>query len=423
MLHEDLVMKLGEGKYEMSCWQFPRDFENSGFLYQAQKLLFKEKFFEEGVDLLIEYQKKANKFQLEILPDEIPFEYLCYYIEKLINLISPTILNLMENLLKSLGLHFNPEKHIYIWDFIHHEELKNSVKRYPKILQHTFNHEKIAALLKGDKNEFEYRYREAYKNAVFNRYFFSDNRDEIGLDNLRTLSIKMLKTLESFSNKEGLPKVRNILIHGCMIILMATKDYTLLLNYVEILILYDDSFLSGKLAHQKILSSLFHIFLAQKNYHKAIDIAKKLIATEGWSLNDKGFIEMKYFYINLLEMNKYYNDAEQEYRELGDLQRSAEMYEKAADEAEKEGNNAQAKEFYSKAAEIYEEIEKSKKTTQEEDKEENKLEGKCPNCGETIEKEDWVVCPNCMTELKTRKCKFCGMRLKSHWKVCPICRK
>jgi tetratricopeptide (TPR) repeat protein len=92
---------------------------------------------------------------------------------------------------------------------------------------------------------------------------------------------------------------------------------------------------------------------------------------------------------------------------IGNLVQAAEMYEKAG--------------MPEKAAEIYEEIEKSKKITQKDDKEESKLEETCPNCGEEI-KSHWKKCPECGSPLKKSNCD-CGEELKSHWKECPACGK
>lgn len=48
--------------------------------------------------------------------------------------------------------------------------------------------------------------------------------------------------------------------------------------------------------------------------------------------------------------------------------------------------------------------------------EENK---KCPNCGNSVEK-DFNVCPICKETLK-KKCFNCGHRVDISWKYCPYC--
>ncbi len=49
------------------------------------------------------------------------------------------------------------------------------------------------------------------------------------------------------------------------------------------------------------------------------------------------------------------------------------------------------------------------------------IEGRksCPSCKHPIE-EDYVLCPNCHTQLKN-KCSHCGKLMHLKWTVCPYC--
>lgn len=49
------------------------------------------------------------------------------------------------------------------------------------------------------------------------------------------------------------------------------------------------------------------------------------------------------------------------------------------------------------------------------------IEGRksCPSCKHPIE-EDYVLCPNCHTQLKN-KCAHCGKLMHLKWTVCPYC--
>lgn len=49
----------------------------------------------------------------------------------------------------------------------------------------------------------------------------------------------------------------------------------------------------------------------------------------------------------------------------------------------------------------------------------NKLDTKCPNCGNYVEK-DFNVCPICKETLK-KKCPSCGEMAEASWKYCPYC--
>lgn len=44
---------------------------------------------------------------------------------------------------------------------------------------------------------------------------------------------------------------------------------------------------------------------------------------------------------------------------------------------------------------------------------------RCPKCERKVE-EDYIVCPSCETQLKT-KCEKCHQSIRVGWKVCPYC--
>ena len=44
---------------------------------------------------------------------------------------------------------------------------------------------------------------------------------------------------------------------------------------------------------------------------------------------------------------------------------------------------------------------------------------RCPGCSRVVES-DWVVCPDCLTQLK-HTCTKCGHTLHLRWTVCPYC--
>ncbi len=44
---------------------------------------------------------------------------------------------------------------------------------------------------------------------------------------------------------------------------------------------------------------------------------------------------------------------------------------------------------------------------------------RCPGCSRVVEN-DWVVCPDCLTQLKNT-CTKCGHTLHLRWTVCPYC--
>ncbi len=44
---------------------------------------------------------------------------------------------------------------------------------------------------------------------------------------------------------------------------------------------------------------------------------------------------------------------------------------------------------------------------------------RCPGCSRVVEN-DWVVCPDCHTQLK-RVCTNCGHNLHLRWTICPYC--
>ncbi len=44
---------------------------------------------------------------------------------------------------------------------------------------------------------------------------------------------------------------------------------------------------------------------------------------------------------------------------------------------------------------------------------------RCPGCSRVVES-DWVVCPDCLTQLKNT-CTQCGHTLHLRWTVCPYC--
>jgi len=44
---------------------------------------------------------------------------------------------------------------------------------------------------------------------------------------------------------------------------------------------------------------------------------------------------------------------------------------------------------------------------------------RCPGCSRVVEN-DWVVCPDCLTQLK-HTCTKCGHTLHLRWTVCPYC--
>ncbi len=48
--------------------------------------------------------------------------------------------------------------------------------------------------------------------------------------------------------------------------------------------------------------------------------------------------------------------------------------------------------------------------------EENPL---CPGCGRHI-KEDWIICPNCLTKLR-KACHQCNRLMELSWNLCPYC--
>jgi RNA polymerase subunit RPABC4/transcription elongation factor Spt4 len=43
----------------------------------------------------------------------------------------------------------------------------------------------------------------------------------------------------------------------------------------------------------------------------------------------------------------------------------------------------------------------------------------CPGCGRQA-REDWRICPNCLTKLK-KTCAQCGQLMDLPWNVCPYC--
>ncbi|MBL8056353.1 MAG: zinc ribbon domain-containing protein [Anaerolineales bacterium] len=43
----------------------------------------------------------------------------------------------------------------------------------------------------------------------------------------------------------------------------------------------------------------------------------------------------------------------------------------------------------------------------------------CPGCGRQA-REDWRICPNCLTKLK-KPCAQCGQLMDLPWNVCPYC--
>jgi hypothetical protein len=181
----------------------------------------------------------------------------------------------------------------------------------------------------------------------------------------------------------------------------------LLENDVEKAEEISDKYIVGDSDKYKLKSAIIWGYINKKRYEKAISLARWVldncvIPQESPNTEKRE----KFFYIKLLEMNKSYDEAEIEYRELGELQKAGEMYERAG--------------MKQKAIEIYTEIEKEKWGGIHPETEDQK--SKCPNCREELEP-DWEFCPSCMTGLKKRICSSCGRELKPHWKMCPKCGK
>jgi hypothetical protein len=154
---------------------------------------------------------------------------------------------------------------------------------------------------------------------------------------------------------------------------------------------------------------LTNTYIEHKKYKEAIETAKWIL--NNWVLKKeslKTIKKAKLSCIEILKMDKSFKDAENEYREMGELRLAIEMY-------EKEG-------MYEDAARISSEMDNPEDGHHPvEDGDTANMSNKCPNpeCGKKVEP-GWKICPFCEIRLKN-VCEKCGKELKQEWKVCPWC--
>lgn len=335
--------------------------KSSGWInsyYDVVRKLIGDKYYKEAIDILIEIQRQTKRNGIVDLIREIPLnDSICHYMEFVLDSIKNES---EEEIYDTLN---------YIW--------VSYLLEYSKMLGYKSEgvvpwfHDRFDVEKEAEIRGIEYALK--ISNIIVNS--FPNPSDSFRKKNEWTIN----GIIEMFVLNNNIERAEEI-----------TNDF-----------LADDSY-----KKKSFYSAFISEYDDQKKYGKAIPLArwildKVVIKKEKSEDNIK---KAKLFFINLLALSKSYEEAEREYRELGELQKAAEMYERAG--------------MKQKAIEIYTEIEREKwGGISPEDQ-----EIKCPNCGEELEP-DWDVCPRCETVFyRKKRCTSCGRELKPQWKICPDCK-